>query len=35
MAAVRAEVRDNGPYNAKGDVPLNARLAAFGKDYHA
>lgn len=35
MAAVRAEIRDNGPYNAKGDVPLNARLAAFGKDYHA
>lgn len=35
MAAVRSEARENAPYNARGDVPLNARLAAFGKDYHA
>lgn len=35
MAAVRSTARESTPYNAKGDVPLGARLAAFGKDYHA
>lgn len=35
MAAMRATAQENAPYGAKGEVPLNARLAAFGKDYHA
>ncbi|MGE5517947.1 MAG: flagellar protein FlgN [Bacteroidota bacterium] len=35
MAAMRSAARESAPYSAKGDVPLNARLAAFGKDYHA
>ena len=35
MRAVRAAAQENVPYGAKGDIPLNARLAAFGKDYHA
>lgn len=35
MAAMRSAARESTPYSAKGDVPLNARLAAFGKDYHA
>lgn len=35
MAAMRSTARESTPYGPKGDVPLNARLAAFGKDYHA
>lgn len=35
MAAMRSSAGENAPYNAKGAVPLNARLAAFGRDYHA
>lgn len=35
MAAMRSSVSENIPYNAKGDVPLNAKLAAFTKDFHA
>lgn len=35
MAAMRSTLRENAPYGAKGDVPLGARLAAFGRDYHA
>lgn len=35
MAAVRSTNAENGPYSAKGEVPLNACLGAFGKDYHA
>lgn len=35
MAATRSTLRDHAPYGANGDVPLGARLAAFGKDYHA
>lgn len=35
MAAMRSSARENAPYGPDGDVPLNARLAAFGKDYHA
>lgn len=35
MAAMRTTVSENLPYSATGTVPLNARLAAFGKDHHA
>lgn len=35
MAAMRSTVQENAPYGAKGRVPLNACLAAFGKDFHA
>jgi|AGTN01.3.fsa_nt_gi FlgN protein. len=35
MAAMRSEARIAQPYGAKGDIPLGARLAAFGKDFHA
>ncbi|MCR6632562.1 MAG: hypothetical protein NVV74_22345 [Magnetospirillum sp.] len=35
MAAMRSTIAEDGPYSAKGEVPIGARLAAFGKDFHA
>jgi hypothetical protein len=35
MAAMRSTAGETGTYDARGGVPLNARLAAFGRDYHA
>jgi hypothetical protein len=35
MAAMRAEACANTPYGPQGKVPLDACLAAFGKDFHA
>lgn len=35
MAAMRSEARVDSPYSAKGEIPLGARLAGFGKDFHA
>ena len=35
MTAIRADARENATYSATGDIPLAARLAAFGQDFHA
>jgi hypothetical protein len=35
MSAMRSEAQVAQPYSAKGEIPLGARLAAFGKDFHA
>lgn len=35
LAAARAEGRRHATYSANGEIPLEARLAAFDRDYHA
>lgn len=35
LAAVRAAGRQHATYGANGEIPLEARLAAFDRDYHA
>lgn len=35
MAAMRSEAKVDATYSAKGEIPLGARLAGFGKDFHA
>lgn len=35
MTAMHSEARIGAPYGAKGDIPIGARLAAFGQDFHA
>lgn len=35
MAAMHSEAQVAAPYGANGEVPIGARLAAFGQDFHA
>lgn len=35
MTAMRSEASVAAPYGAKGEIPLEARLAGFSKDFHA
>lgn len=35
MAAMHSEAQITAPYGANGQVPMGARFAAFGQDFHA